>query len=447
MQNRALIRLSAILAVTVYLAACTLGETEDLARQVQPVWPTIPAYNESARTNPYFPSPRMVPPTPTPQPDAQEPAAVPAVRPGYLNILLMGVDERETWSEGPPRTDAIMLLSVNTRNHSATVLSIPRDLWVNIPGFGQERINIAYRVAELAEPGSGPQTACDTVAEFLQVPVTRYAIVNFRAVREITDALGGLEIEIPREIWDYQYPTDDNGYTTIHFSPGKQVLNGEQVLQYVRTRHDSSDFERMRRQQQVLEAAKARALQPDFVVKLPGLLLLAKDCIRTNLSVSEVIALWSAFRNSQQTPVKLAVIDETHTYSWVTAAGAWVLLPNQQSIGELISSLGLRDGDGAMQLAQGLQVRLFAGSGNDPSFAAATQVLTDAGFVVWQGGVQENPSGHTLILDYTNGVQGIVLARALGLETIQVLNLPKPANLPANLAADIMLWSAQTVNN
>jgi LCP family protein required for cell wall assembly len=424
-----------------------LAGTKDLARESLPVWPTIPAYSESARGDPYFPSPRMVPPTATPQAEAHAPEATPTAKPARLNILLMGVDERETWSDGPPRTDAMILVSVDAPSRSATFLSIPRDLWVNIPGFGQERVNVAYRVAELFEPGSGPQSACDTVAEFLQVPITRYAVVNFRAVTEVVDTLGGLEVEVPREIWDYQYPAEDNSYVTVHFSPGKQVLNGEQVLQYVRTRHDSSDFERMRRQQQVLEAAKARMLQPDFVAKLPGLLLLARDSIRTNLSVTEAISLWSAFRDSRDVPISAAAIDETYTYPWTTGAGAAVLLPDQQSISELVTSLGLREGGSEGRLAQGLQVRLYASNGDDPSFAAATKVLADSGFTVWEAGVHENPTGHTLILDYTNGEQGPLLARALGVEALQVLNLPRPSNLPASIAADVMLWSLPPANS
>lgn len=388
-------------------------------------------------------SPRQAAPTATPRPEPTPTTAAPTGE-QRTNILLMGVDERETWSEGPPRTDAMMLVSADRTDGTVTVLSIPRDLWVYIPGFGQERVNVAYRVAELTQPGTGPETAAETVSQFLDVPLTRYVVVNFRAVRKIVDALGGLEVDVPYEIWDHQYPTEDNGYMTVHFAAGPQVLDGEQVLQYVRTRHGSTDFERMRRQQQVIEALQARVTQPDFIPKAPGFLLLARDCVQTNLTVSDMLGLWSAFRNIGRNSVRLSVLDETYSYPWITSAGADVLLPNEPAIEQLVSDLGLRDDAGGEEMAHGLQVRLFSNSSQDANFASAAEVVGQSGFTVWQGGVAENATGHTVVIDYGDGSAGAVLAEALGLDGLQVLTQPKPPNLPENLVADVLLWASDT---
>ncbi|MGI6207812.1 MAG: LCP family protein [Anaerolineae bacterium] len=403
----------------------------------------LAAYSERNPPNTLGLSPRPAVPTATPRP---EPTPVPAAPKGEerTNILLMGVDERETWSEGPPRTDAMMLVSANRADGTVTVLSIPRDLWVYIPGFGQERVNVAYRVAELTEPGTGPQTAVDTVSQFLDVPISRYVVVNFRAVRKIVEALGGLEVDVPYEIWDYQFPTEDNQYMTVHFPAGRQLLNGEQVLQYVRTRHGSSDFERMRRQQQVLEALQDRVTRPDFIPKVPGFLLLARDCIQTNLSVSDMFSLWSAFGDLNRDAVSLTVLDETYSYPWITTAGADVLLPNEAAIHGLVSELGLRDEASGEEMAQGLQVRLFSNSSQDANFASAAAIVDQAGFTVWQGGVADNPTGHTLVIDYSDGSAGAALAEALGLDDLQVIPQPKPPNLPEDLVADVLLWASET---
>jgi len=436
-------------AVAIALALLTLG----LAACSPSARPTpapiglsgrlLPPYNEGALADAARPSQRVAAPVATAAPKVVvEPTAVP--KQDRVNVLLLGVDERETWSEGPPRTDALMLASADPATGQVSVLSLPRDLWVSIPGFGPERINVAYRVAEMTAPGTGPDTAAATVSEFLGVPVDRYVVVNFRAVREIVDSLGGLEVDVPYEIWDHQYPTESNGYMTVHFPAGPQKLSGEQVLQYVRTRHGSSDFERMRRQQQIIAALQARVTRADFIPKAPGFLLVARDCVQTNLSVNEMIGLWSDFHDISRDAVRLTVIDETYSYPWITSAGADVLLPNEAAIQQLVADLGLGDREGDAALAQGLQVRLFSNNSEDVNYASAAHALSQAGYTISQGGVATNTSGHTLVLDYGDGSVGANLAEALGLESVQVLRQPKAPGLPEELAADVLLWSSGT---
>ncbi len=432
-----------LLGAAVLLAACSASASPAPATNLFGSR-LVPPYNPAASVE-GLPGRRTAPPTA--EPLAVATAVPPAsVAPERLNIVLLGADERETWSEGPPRTDAIMVVSADRGTKSVQVVSIPRDLWVGIPGFGQERINVAYRVAELYEPGSGPDTAGETVSAFLGIPVAKYVVVNFRAVREIVDALGGLEVNIPYEIWDFQYPTEDNQFMTVHFSPGLQILNGEQVLQYIRTRHGSSDFDRMRRQQQVIEAVRARVTRADFIPKAPGFLLLARDCVRTNLSVSEMVSLWSSFRDIGGNDVTLSVIDETYTYPWITGAGAEVLLPNDAAIQGLVHDLGLAQVGPSTPLARGLQIRLYAAGAQDPNFAAATQALAAADITVWEGGVAENPCGHTVILDYGDGQAGLQVAEVLGLDSISVLRLPRPPAVPREIEVDVMLWTSGSGN-
>jgi LCP family protein required for cell wall assembly len=430
-------RMLLALLVALSVTACATPGAVRLSDQVYSL-PALPGYDASHADDPYRPSAEQPAPVVTVAAEASTDVQ-PKPQQGRLTILVMGVDARETWSQGPPRTDAMMLISADLGTHTAVVLSIPRDLWVPIPGYGQERINVAYRVAELDKPGSGPAKACETVSAYLNVPIDRYAVLNFRAVREAIDALGGLEIEVPYEILDTQYPTDDNRYMTVHFLPGRQTMTGEQVLEYMRTRHGNSDFDRMRRQQQVLLALKSRVSQPDFLAKLPQLLRLARDSVNTNVSVSEMIALADAFRSVTPQAITFAVIDEKLAYPWVTVTGADVLLPNQSGIESLVTSLGLRQPAEEANLAQGLHIRLYASSAQDPGFAVATQALTDAGYDVWQGGIRDNPVGHTIVLDYSGGDQGQRLARALGLDSMQVLPSPRPPNLPADVVADILL--------
>lgn len=425
------------------ISGCSISGTDRLKRGAEEAVlasPLVPAHDEGATAGPYAPSRRLAPPAVAPATPTRAAVQAPQPQPGRVNILVMGVDERETWSEGPPRTDAMMLVSIDASSRLATVLSIPRDLWVSIPGYGQERVNVAYRVAELTEPGSGPQKACETISALLGVPVTKYAVVNFRAVTQIIDAMGGVEVDVPYEIWDHMYPTEDNRYMTVHFPAGPQTLTGEKALQYARTRYGSTDFERMRRQQQVIEALQRRVLRPEFLPQLPGLLRLARDCIKTNVSVSEMLALWNAFGDARHQPVRFAVVDETLTYPWITSLGAEVLLPNMSGIDALVAELGLGE-DATAALAQGLQIRIFASSESDRSFASAVTALGDAGFVVIEGGVHRHPITAALVLDYSGGEHGREVAAALGLASSQVLTVPRPANVPVAITADILLWS------
>ncbi len=144
----------------------------------------------------------------TPEP-GQAPAAVAAEQAGpawngvdRVNVLLMGLDYRD-WSEGdgPSRTDSMMLVTIDPITKAAGMLSIPRDLWVEIPGFEHNRINTAYFLGETYQlPGGGPAMAGKTVENLLGVPVTYYAVIDFRAFERMVDEIGGIDMLVKEEI-------------------------------------------------------------------------------------------------------------------------------------------------------------------------------------------------------------------------------------------------------
>jgi LCP family protein required for cell wall assembly len=218
-----------------------------------------------------------------------------------VNILVMGLDYRD-WSagEGPPRTDTMILLTLDPVNHTAGMLSIPRDLWVSIPGYNYARINTAYMLGEAnKEPGGGPALAMKTVEELLGVPIDYYAQIDFEAFIRFIDEIGGVKINVAEKIKvDPITPGKKNN--TVTLKPGLQTLTGELALAYARARKtQGGDFDRAQRTQQVIMGIRNQVLREDMVpvlVSKAGILYnqLASG-IHTNLTLDQALRLgWLA---------------------------------------------------------------------------------------------------------------------------------------------------------
>jgi LCP family protein required for cell wall assembly len=216
-----------------------------------------------------------------------------------VTVLVMGLDYRD-WEaqEGPPRTDTMILLTLDPIARTAGMLSIPRDLWVNIPGgYNYGRINTAYQLGEAYQvPGGGPQLAMDTVEELIGVPIDYYAQIDFSAFIKFIDEIGGLKLDIPKKI-KIDPLGEDNG---VRLKPGVQVISGEWALAYARARYtEGGDFDRAKRQQQVILAIRDRILNlnqmPTLVAKSGVLYSELSAGVHTNLSLDQAIKLaWLA---------------------------------------------------------------------------------------------------------------------------------------------------------
>jgi len=217
-----------------------------------------------------------------------------------VSVLVMGLDYRD-WAagEGPPRTDTMILFTVDPINRTAGILSIPRDLWVNIPGFDYGRINTAFQLGEAYNlPGGGPQLAAETVEKLLGVPVNYYAQVDFGAFVRFIDEIGGVEVDIEETI--KIDPLGDNN--TKRLKPGRYNLPGDLALAYVRARKtEGGDFDRAQRQQEVIMNIRDRILEyellPILIKKAPTLYNEIESGIHTNMNLDEAIKLaWLAIQ-------------------------------------------------------------------------------------------------------------------------------------------------------
>ena len=291
----------------------------------------------------------------TPIPETPQPTVTldPAAQyvwsdPRRVNILLLGIDQRSALNEpGPFRTDTMMVLSVDPIRKTAGILSIPRDLWVNIPGYRPGRINTANSLGDAnGYPGGGPALAAETVRQTLGIPVDKYILINFDVFISLVNVIApdGTEICVSQVIDDTHYPDAGNGVIHVHFDPGCQTLNSEQLLQYARTRAtQGSDFDRAGRQQEVLRALREKVLSvggiANFIGQAPQLWEQLSDSIKTNLTLPEILSLGSLMQEIPEGDIQFGVIDNLYVDLATTSSGDQVLVPKLNSMRLLIEQV------------------------------------------------------------------------------------------------------------
>ena len=352
-----------------------------------------------------------------------------------VNILVLGVDQRPGES-GPWRTDTMMVLSVDPESKSAGILSIPRDLWVEIPGYDSDRINTAYVYGDLNKvPGGGPALAKKTVQYNLGEPIHYYLRVNFAAFQQVTDLIGGVDIYVEHEIDDPLYPDMNYGYDPLRIPAGWQHMDGTLALKYARTRHGSSDFERMHRQQQVVLAVRDKVMNLGLLPKLlPRARDLAKtlgNSIQTDLALDQLLRLVQLGSEIDRASIRTASIDETMTSSWTTPQGAMVLVPDRAKMAVLhnwIFSAPVALGDEAAQLAaEAARIVVLNGTRTNGRAGQAAEKLKAQNLSVSSVGSADRVYAQSLVLVYTGKLASArAAARVLGLPESAVVTGADP---------------------
>ncbi len=206
-----------------------------------------------------------------------------------ITILLLGVDIE---AGGASRTDTLILVNIDPVDKSATMMSIPRDLKVVIPGYGVHKINAAFALGEFNQvQGGGAGLTIRTIESNLGIPVHGFVQIDFQGFIQMIDTVGGVVVDVPYPIRDDAYPAENYRYQRIYFPAGWQHLDGEEALIYARTRHQDGDTMRSARQQQVLLALRDQAVSLNLVGQLPTLIRQFGDSVRTDISISDAIRL------------------------------------------------------------------------------------------------------------------------------------------------------------
>jgi len=246
-------------------------------------------------------TPTLLRPSATPLPTAPPPTATPSAPAAGapVTVLLLGSDQRPGETD-PARTDAIMVARIDPETHRIALLSLPRDLWVTIPGYGQARINAAHVWGIIYnDPEGGMGLARKTVSNLLGIPIDYVVYIDFQGFIGAIDSLGGVTVDVEKELYDEQFPTMDYGYTVAHFLPGAQEMDGATALMYSRIRHPDSDFARMRRQQAVLAGVLTTLRQQNMLQELASLEHLTaalRGYVKTDMPEERIIGLAWALR-------------------------------------------------------------------------------------------------------------------------------------------------------
>ena len=365
-----------------------------------------------------------------------------------INILIIGLDFRD-WEAGlgAPRSDTMILLTIDPLSKSAGMLSIPRDMWVNIPGFGYSRINTAYSSGEGNKlPGGGPELARKTVEQFIGVPVQYYAQIDFYTFVEFIDLIGGIDIYNDEEL---RLDPVGGGKDKIRLTCcGMRHMGGEKALAYVRYRKgDEGDVGRSRRQQKAILAIRDKVLSP---VNFPVLLGKARQFyeefsagIKTNIPFDTALQLGVLAKDIPLESIEQGVIDYTMVALDSTVLGgqdASILKPLPDKIRELrdeiftsggpLSPLAAQNDPNALMRADAARVRLLNGS-----FTPALEVNTGnyfltQGMAVTEVGPADRAYDRTVVILYSGKLYTLKYLQSMfGIDSsTQILIRPDPTS-------------------
>lgn len=340
--------------------------------------------------------------------------------PRRFTLLLLGIDQRSGVEEqGPFRTDTMIVISVDPVRKSAGVLNIPRDLWVSIPGFTQNRINTANAIGDAnGYPGGGPALAAETVRQVLGIPIDHYLLVNFDVFTAVVSIIApnGVEVCPPAAIDDPDYPDAGYGTIAVRFEAGCQTLQAERLLQYARTRaSQGADFDRARRQQEVLNALREQVLSvggiANFIGQAPALWEELSGSFRTNMSLSEILRLGALMSEIPRENIRFGVIDNLYVNLATTTSGEQVLLLKTNATRLLLQQIFNPEEDlslsdlRARAEAENATIMIFNNT-NQAGLASQTRDwLTGRGVAVLDvGNVAEASNANTVINVYTGKV-------------------------------------------
>jgi LCP family protein required for cell wall assembly len=386
------------------------------------------------------PTPIILPtaiPTPLPLTDTSD----------LITFLLLGSDLRPGSSY---RTDTIVMAFVRPNDGQVSLVSVPRDLWVNIPTVGMQRINTAYQYGELyGYAGGGPGLLKDTILYNLGVSIDHTAMVDFDGFRQIVNTLGGIDVPVACAYTDWHLidptydPENENNWELYTVGPGVIHMDGDLALWYARSRQKSNDFDRGRRQQEVLRSIYTQGLSVNALTNLPQLWSDLNSTLRTDLGLGDLVPLTPLGLHLTNADIRSYYIAGDLVTSWITPGGAYVLLPNGDAIQAMLQQAIAPSAQAVERNA--IKVEIQNGSPYDGWDALAAQRLNYAGYETSLMSADTRDHYVTLLYDLTTDQDpsrsGALLA-VLGLPQSALISVPT-----ANSATPYVLMLGSDYNS
>ncbi|MGN1385891.1 MAG: LCP family protein [Bacillus sp. (in: firmicutes)] len=245
-----------------------------------------------------------------------------------VSILLLGVEDYASGGSGG-RSDTIMVATFNPDLGTMKLLSIPRDTKVYIPSQDKkDKINHSFN--------NGKESTIETVEDFLDIPIDYYATVNFEGFKAIVDEIGGVDVEVPFDFWEY---TDGWPREKIYFTEGLSHLNGEEALAYarMRKRDPNGDFGRNDRQKQIISAMIDSIVTPKNLLKIDDIAKTASANVETNIKVSEGISFATKFKSFTSDKIKNLTLEGEGGND--PSSGIYYYTPDEESLEQIKAEL------------------------------------------------------------------------------------------------------------
>jgi LCP family protein required for cell wall assembly len=334
MRNRVILCISALVLAFLSCRLPIIGDISNANPQVLSMHLVTQNPGVSATPTPFQPRPATLTPiytpaptiTPTPKiPDMPgAPRAPLLTKPeGLITFLIMGSDYRPATGF---RTDVMLLVFMNPKTGLVSVVSFPRDLWVYVTNWQMQRLNTAY-------PHGGFGTMQDTLEYNFGVIPDYYLITNFNGFKSIVDTLGGIEVNTAYRLSDSCEIPPGSGTRWCSVGPGLMHMDGDLALWYVRSRYTSSDFDRGRRAQEVMQALFAKMISLNAITRAPELYNQFVAAIDTNIGLDAILPMLGlASQLGDGSSVASYVIDTNQVTPWTTSGGGYVQLPNTEAI-------------------------------------------------------------------------------------------------------------------
>ncbi|HEX2697526.1 MAG TPA: LCP family protein, partial [Anaerolineales bacterium] len=320
-----------------------------------------------------------------------------------VNFLLIGRDQGSVTSF---RTDTMIIVILWPEDGQVSMISIPRDLWIYIPTVGMQRINTAYEFGNTGYTGGGVALLRDTIAYNLGIRIDHTAMVAFDGFQKIVDTLGGVDVPVacPYTDWhliDPSYnPYDENNWSLYTVESGVNHMDGNLALWYARSRLKSSDFDRARRQQEVLRALFTQLLKTDTLSRIPQLYNDLSGTINTDLGLSDLLKLALYAPKLTSANIRSYYIRPPYVTSWTTPAGAAVLLPQAPDLTQMLTKATSLSATAVQRQTISVEVQNGTTTANWDTLAANR--LNYAGFTTTITSADRQDYNNSVLIDLTS---------------------------------------------